>query len=391
MSAARSFLLLPSLALAAACSDGGSEDLPPGEATLSLDGLVTEQARVFCQLLFSCDPDGSDNLEARLILETPVKCQQYLLNAGTFDTADLVRAVKAGVVRYDGAAAKRCVAAIGQNCASLDFETSPEVCEAVFVGTVAAGGACQRSEECSGAAFCAKTSSAAGAVCPGRCTAQRPQGTECDSSSQCDAAGLTGAPICTFTQEGEAGYIGRCRERKVGAAAAVGQVCGFDETTATGTPCAEGLVCGRNPRVCVAPLARGASCSPGSSICAGTDACRAEAQGGAPVCGPIQVVSTAGVSCASPTTYCNPLSLLTCEAGTCAATRAPGGGRGNSCDRGDFSVPCDAGLYCAGAEGNRFCESKLSLGDTCQQDDACLDGSCVDGRCEARDCRAYWE
>lgn len=384
-------ILLPSLLLLAACSDDRSQDLPPGEATLSLDGLVTEQARVFCQLLFSCGPDGSDNLEARLILETPAKCQQYLLSSGTFDTTDLVRAVEAGVVRYDGAAAKRCVAAIGQSCESLDFETSPEACDLVFVGTVAMGGACQRSEECSGAAFCAKTSSTAGPVCPGRCTAQRPQGAECESSAQCDAAGLTGAPICTYTQEGE-NYVGRCRERRVGAPAAVGQACGFDQATATTTPCADGLVCGRNPRVCVTPLARGASCSPDASICADTDVCRAETQGGAPSCGPIQVVSTVGANCASPTTYCNPLSLLTCEEGTCAATRAPGGALGNRCERGDFSVPCDAGLYCAGeVEGTRTCAAKVALGGACDADNACLDGSCVDGRCAARDCRAYWQ
>ena len=233
MRAAQLFLLLPSLVLAAACSDDGrSQDLPPGEATLSLDGLVTEQARVFCQLLFSCEPDGSDNLEARLILETPAKCQQFLLSSGTFETGDLVRAVEAGVVRYDGAAAKRCVAAIGQSCESLDFETSPEVCDTVFVGTVAVGGACQRSEECSGATFCAKTSSTTNPVCPSRYTTQHPQKTKCDSSSQYDDTGLTGAPICTYTQEGQGGYIGRCRERKVGAAANVGQVCGFDEATA---------------------------------------------------------------------------------------------------------------------------------------------------------------
>lgn len=375
------------LAATSACSDDDPNDLPPGNDPLALENLEAEQAKLLCQAVFRCT-DAGNFTEARLVFQDANECTRYLNSAETFSLGDLRKAVAAGLVRYDGAAARRCLNSLNASCdpLGLDGAGNSADCRQVFQGTVAGGGACQISEECAEGGWCAATSTTTG-TCPGRCTAALAQGAECSSSAQCSSAGVNGVPVCHYAQEGQ-NFVGRCRARRKGDPAPVGQACGYDPAMGIDTPCASGSHCAN--KVCRAVVATGAACNPEQDECTAGEVCRPSAAGMGPTCGPIQLQRTAGATCDELVTYCNPLVGLTCEAGSCAMTRPPGGAQGNGCSEGDFAAPCNAGLYCAGADqGSKTCQPKVAIGEVCDDSDACADGSCESGRCAARACQTY--
>lgn len=383
MSPPRAFLYA-TIALATwACEDPPAETLPPDPARLSLEQLEARQIQSLCEQLFSCPTVGDAE---RLLFRDRAQCEAYLRDSRSLRLDDLRRGVAAGVIRYDGAAAQQCLDAL-RDCSLLPLSPTrqPAVCRAVFLGTVAVDGACQRSEECLGDSYCAVSTSTTGG-CPGTCKPRRSVGSPCVADAQCQQQGLRGAAACVFDATLARGV---CRDVTRGPAGAEGARCDLDPQTFVEATCAAGLYCNRGTTRCERPIAEGQPCTGEGDRCDGAATCAPSATSELRTCQPLTLRREAGQSCDDRVVYCSPLDGLACDGATCAASRPPAGPEGAACTRSDYAAPCDPGLYCGGEGGARSCRRQHALGEACDEDDACADGSCVDGRCRARDCRVY--
>ena len=63
-----------------ACSEGRSNDLPPPEEALSLDGGGTAQARASWPVRFNCPQDSPSQRQVRLVVERPGRARAYLVH-----------------------------------------------------------------------------------------------------------------------------------------------------------------------------------------------------------------------------------------------------------------------------------------------------------------------
>ena len=167
-----------------------------------------------------------------------------------YDT--LSQDIASGKVIYDGVSARACIDALNSvsSCSRNLLATSglTPVCNKIFTGTVAAGGACFVSEECLGDASCLATAScSSGQCCAGTCQASSvtvPLGADCSGVGKVCVAGTvcvsdstTGASTCR--QPVAAG--GECHDSRA---------------------CAAGLYCDLTSGICKALLATGAACDP---------------------------------------------------------------------------------------------------------------------------------
>ncbi len=371
------------LAAAIACEKDPTEPTPPTTPnSVAIEQLEAERARSICALLFRCDASLYGDAPARLLFRDAAECTTYLRDSRTFDQQDLEHAVAAGLVRYDGAAAARCLRDLDR-CEALSFSEANETadCKAVFAGTVAAGGACQRSEECAGDAYCASGSGSG--QCPGTCVARLSPGSACQFSLQCATMGTTGRAACIEDEMS----VGACLVlRPASTAAAEGAACGIDRSTSVETACAAGLYCHRETGRCARPVAAGASCDDGDR-CVAPSYCTSAVPGGPRTCHTIEILRTAGATCDERVRVCSPLDGLECGEGTCVDDGAPAGPAGSPCSRSDHSAICDPGLFCGG-EGARTCRAQVALGQPCDSRAACATGICERGMCAARDCLA---
>jgi hypothetical protein len=136
-------LLLCLALIATAC---GGDDAPP-DAEAFMTRLVEHQ----CELAFDCCTDAE-----REALSVGVEFEDAAACAATLDAllaglrADVLAAIDAGRIRYDAAAAARCVDSVeALGCDALDVE--PPACRApILIGLVANGDACAIDEECAG-------------------------------------------------------------------------------------------------------------------------------------------------------------------------------------------------------------------------------------------------
>lgn len=356
---------------------GCSDTLPSGGSDVPIDGFQASLVGTACQALFRCPAAGESAL-VRELLRDPTNCTARLSGVGgaTRDVADLLAAVRAGTVRYDGAAARRCFDRMSATCVGLDTSLA-EMCREVFTGTVAAGGRCHRQEECAGDAWCDHGS---GAVreCPGTCRPRVALGARCNGDRECTTATASGLSRCAFSGAMEP----VCVEVREGAPAAEGQPCGdipLGGNAESRVACASGLLCrsdaGAETRTCRAPVAPGGACSSDNACAAGTT-CVPSAPGGARTCQRVVVRHAAGETCDARgmTGACNPLERLACTDGRCALVSD--GALGSAClGGGDFSeFYCNAGLYCDSA--TRRCATQKATGQACGSDRECASGEC---------------
>ena len=155
---------LPFVVLAlgvAAC--GGSI----GDGPVPLDDFEPELTDAACAYLAACEhlPD-----RATCLASGPVDITEL---------ATLKADVAAGIVTYDGQAARACIDAFKRfsSCKSTqrgDPQVALGVCESVFLGTVPTGGACLFSEECADHGFCTRLNCATSQCCAGTCLATPP-------------------------------------------------------------------------------------------------------------------------------------------------------------------------------------------------------------------------
>lgn len=281
--------------------------------------------------------------------------------------AQIQPAIQKGRMTIDGGRISTCFAFISNEMScedeSGDPTTASDDCNAMFTGTVAAGGACYVDLECTEGHYCDDSS-----TCPGICTPQVGVGETASRSSACE----TGLYLYWSNDTCQA---------PVAAGASCAPLPGaFDPQE-----CVAGHFCDSDTELCTPNRAAGEACTD-SAECEGTlrcleDQCRA-------IGGP-------GASC---TSWFECKSDLYCEEapegmpGTCKVL----GGMGSPCVDSDA---CKPGLTCAGAggEGPGQCAEPTALGGSCEDSASCgSDGYCLEGTCTARKasgepCTEYFE
>lgn len=298
---------LVTFALLAAC--GGDEGIPLSE-------FADRYIAAYCENRTTCDAAVSvDACIARNVARR-----------------QLEQSVLEGRIVYDPAAAAACVTARAK--VTCDFTDKawlygPEVCDDVFIGVVADGGACFVASDCQsgrcvapacGAACCAGT--CASTVAPGE-VGQACGNGKCVAGAYCD-----GGTCLAFVPGG-----GTCTDTFY---------------------CASGFGC-RNG-VCVDFPDRGEACV---GYCAGFgDRCDVATL----TCVPKQGL---GGACSSKDHCQDPLY---CGTGTCRAP-APAGGM---CMVG--TIPCAAGTFCETT--TMTCVANLDDGSTCANDASCRSDYC---------------
>ena len=138
----------------------------PGPTGISVEGLEVAYVRAACRSLFTC-PGRPETAAIQSLTGNATTCPQRLTPLLTDRVQDLVRAIRAGRIRLDGVAAERCFARISATCTTdLTLEAA---CPEAFIGTLAEGAGCWRSQECVPTAWCDHGMSYA---CPGTCRAR---------------------------------------------------------------------------------------------------------------------------------------------------------------------------------------------------------------------------
>jgi hypothetical protein len=305
--------LIGGLALAAAGCDGGSVPFSQFEAS-------AEQA--VCHALVLC---GKFPDEATCLASEQVQPHYY---------ETLGSDISAGKVIYDGGRAKACLDAVDGLGSCNGTTVSPlqsplpqidPTCNAIFRGTVAAGGACFFSEECANGGTCTSTQGCtADQCCAGACVTYTnvAEGGDCNVPDAVCPSGTTCAADSTTD-----GYT--C-QRLPGA----GAPCIYPHLNVG--VCAKPLYCD-DPTMgtCKAFVATGGPCDPSVGNCEYLDRCDPTTL----VCTPLLPVGSAcGVSpigcvsyatCDTTTSTCVELTLvgaacdpngLACLGGTCDRT-----------------------------------------------------------------------
>ena len=294
-------LIVGPLLVCAGC--GPSSHGNPGD----LDAYITQFEDALCKLDVAC---GS--------MPDVTTCKATL----QFDSTELatLRAdVASGKVRYDAAKAGACIDYINQvyggpctrsalSARGADTATDSDVCEQVIVGSVADGGACFSSFECtSGSCKPADTTcSRSLACCVGSCAAKPtpiPVGGDC-SAPQPGQLCATGSS-CLPT--GAVGGAATCQAPSTVAGASCTSL--YD--------CASPLFCSRDTGsatgTCQPPAATGAACN--ATVTYGScddvrDYCDATTS---------KCTRRGGVGAACDVTTANCLGYATCLGGTCVA------------------------------------------------------------------------
>ncbi len=140
------------LTVSVLCACSGEEEAP---SVATVDAFASQAHTVACEALFRCGTASNELLVTRALLGDAARCATLRAGAaalGWGDLNELPATVRLGKARYDGAAAFRCLARLRATC---DVGHPPaEMCPEVFAGTVAAGGVCQRHEDCAGGGWC---------------------------------------------------------------------------------------------------------------------------------------------------------------------------------------------------------------------------------------------
>lgn len=364
--------------LSAGCADTAS---PGARGAVTVDTFVAEYVPAACAALFACPPTDEDT-PARIVFESPARCVERLpvVAAAQFD--DLLASLRAGRVRLDGAAARRCFDRIATRCAAQGVALTG-MCAEALSGTVASGEPCWRSLECVAGTWCDHGYAIGSRNCPGTCRPQLEPGRVCTSAREC-AASLGRAARCQG---------GRCVEAIEGADAAEGAPCGaiaLDADTVREVGCAAGLYCATTlsgVSTCRPILTEGETCTRFYG-CASGLTCLGYASTPVLSCRRLNVVDDPGGPCDPlwETGHCNPLAGLVCGAArTCE--RAGDGTRGARCPPGALTISCQAGLACDTV--TMTCQPVAAEGAACRGDTDCASGQCGDGptpRCLARIC-----
>ncbi|QSQ20930.1 hypothetical protein JY651_37780 [Pyxidicoccus parkwayensis] len=374
----------------AAC--GGSDEVDPRDlGTRVVEALCARD--VWCGVYASAEACRQERQQLG---------EDVRLGLGTRHDA----ALASGQLRYDSAAAARCVAAIADSdcrlpaltpeAYSLGIEYDP-ACQVLHAEAPAE--ACRLHVECGEDAYCHYTG---GDTCEGACEPRRGEGEVASLSEQCaPGLGLNLAALNTCRRPGEEGEAcirtggdeiprvcgtglwcdvasGTCRRT-----GAQGESCAEDRTT----PCGASYVCKEGH--CSRRVKKGGSClasdtSPTLFVneCQKDFFCDADPHAR----GTCQTRLGEGASCRHAL-ECGP--DLTClnagaepgpgERGTCQRLS----GLGEDCDPDLFFRTCARNLSCSTL--SRKCTPAVLPGEHCGSEALCWFGVCIEGRCLPRE------
>jgi hypothetical protein len=275
------------LVLAAACSGGSKSDASAGTSSETTPAT-------FCTAVF-------DAIAAQYA--TCEKATTAALAPVRTSFSDLIctpveKAVAAGRAKFDAAAADRCIAALKAATCEVAIDVmDSSACTGVVTGTVANGGACYDSLECTSG------SCSADAACPGTCVAFLRAGDACgDTVAEC-GPGLECGPARTCVTPSQPGgpcpcvaseycdSTSTCRAVQTSGACTASDQCAF------GWACAGGA--------CLPYVGVGADCTPGAMIWDQT------------VCGPGTYCTQAGKCALWPTVGESCATYPVCAPGYC--------------------------------------------------------------------------
>lgn len=346
------------------------------DAGLPIEGIEAAYVRAACSSLSRC-PGTTETAQLQSLVGGLSTCATRIAPLLTDRVNDLVRAIRAGRIRYNGVLAESCLARASLTCnTDLNLE---RLCPDAFTGTLAEGTGCWRTQECVPTAWCDHGSTFS---CPGVCRPRLLPGGACTSSSMCMAA----APLKALCVEG------RCVSLGVGTPVGENQACGPTQGASANewlqVNCQANLACFTNlmPRpLCRRLLSEGTPCEAGDTCVYGT-ACVESSGTTTRSCRRLNVMSREGDRCdgAVGTMLCNPLVALACNEATSACARIGDGAEGSACIPGDLSLSCVTGLYCDSV--TRRCVGRRGVGQTCTRDAECQSAECLDGRCLERIC-----
>jgi hypothetical protein len=350
---------------------------------------VANFARAYCDALMHCPDPRSVDVDWRAFVGTVDRCVTLLGPKLAETLRPFGTAVAAGRARFDPTEGRRCVDAVRAVCTHDPEFLLGSVCSRVYTGTVASGGACRLTAECTGDAFCTTF----GTPC-GICRPRGALGGTCSGGYDRCSRPTTGWSECTRADETSVGST-VCRAARLVTGAAVGQPCGVRATSADAIErvvCVDGAWCTAERGgvgTCRAHLPPGAACMEGE-VCVTTARCvRESATSTMGVCRTLSLTSTVNGPCGdTPTSpQCDLVARLWCRGGMC---RDGGSGTlGSACDLEHLLVPCGPGLVCG--DSPRTCRALLPIGATCGGDRQCASGWCdevpgVGRRCSAGAC-----
>ncbi len=305
---------------------GGGGGAPPMTTVTDVPTFERALNEALCRYLFECPSENDDNVGARLALGTEARCVEVLNGSPLSAPAhqDLDAKVRAGSIELRLDQVPACLAALSSCDADHPLSLDSAPCRAVFRGSSPLGGSCSRPEDCASDARCA-----AGATCPGICTARTPVGATCKSSDECDDH--DGIVRCVYGDTAST-----CQRITFQSPAALGQSCTWDTYGATTiVPCAVGAFCAladqaASTGVCKAPAAANGACSVGD-VCAGDQYCTDGR------CRTPSFAGHEGAACDKLTEFCDLLAGYACTSGTCH--RAGDGSEGAACSPVQPSCP----------------------------------------------------
>ena len=287
------------------------------------------------------------------------------------------KAIELGKIKYDGAAASRCLTGYSTaSCSLAGLITPASDCRSVYVGQVPVGSSCGFGQ-CVPSAFC---SSELDQKCPGTCKARVQAGGMATSPVECAIGLVIISGACSQpTPEGSS----------------------CSSPTTLFSTCAPGLACASDTKTCTKPRVAGEACS-------STMACDIFYQCLNGKCAPPGDV---GASCGQPSGGGLSCKLeLSCKgSGTtavCAERLAEGSvctgadcgfnlrcskasatATENTCHKplalnqscsGAMAADCDTNLYCNSAQ---TCVTQLADGAACMPGEVCSLGACTNGKC----------
>jgi hypothetical protein len=214
--------------------------------------------------------------------------------------------LSAGRVRFDADRAEDCTTFYSNaTCTTLQPERSP--CTDVYVGLVAAGGACVTSQDCAAGGLC----DAQPGTCGATCTTRRQIGESCASTSGMlcvSGAACTQGKCVAQVRSVQGGACSNdydCRSGVFGnvlyCAIPAGAKDGTCQPTKSGGPCAgrreceSKLYCASASDTCLARVRSGGACTPGDNACEPGTACVAMAGTTNGTC--VEVPRPDGASC----------------------------------------------------------------------------------------------
>jgi hypothetical protein len=325
-------------------------------ASVPIEMLGSSYAAVSCGLIRDCYGDAV--LTALYGVSSEAACETRA--AAGYVNAALPRyqaAITMGTLSYDGTFAQDCLDAIhASGCAAITGRT-PDACNALFTGHVAAGGACAIDEECAGDAYCL-----ADAACPGTCQAFGGPGASCTRDQACQQ-GLQ----CSNGNCQTPGGVGASCQGMTGVDCNGGLICQGGTATQAGTCAATSTVFG---------AASGAACNVQMQQLCSTGISCIVMSATSQTCGPDNLASGAACHLSAPDQcqpgfYCHGATVM--AAGTCMALPAAG----QPCATVPFGASCADGSVC----DSMMCVAVQANGGACPVDDDCFGGRCSAGSC----------